>query len=497
MKRIKYFVLVFVCLFAFGKINVVKADWAGCYSVLSDSSPVDIGDEFEYIIGSDGITYDTYITGLHFTIQYDKSALEPISVSSFYDWENVTANIEETNLIYNNYVVDLKTSLESKYVSDKTNGINSSGFVKLASIKFKVKDVHSNSVKIFLTEDERNTIGAAAYTEKKSYKYTYTKDFGHDKESCTNTIETFVNLYRKAALSDIKIDNTTVSGFNSSTYNYNIKVNKSEINISADGDAQSSKVTGDLGKKTLNYGNNQFKIQVTSTTNDVKEYTLNIDRPDNRSNINTLKSLSLSEEEISFNPSTLVYNISVDYKVDSLRINSELSDSKSTYIKNYGNRLVNLDVGVNEVLVKVKAENGDIKIYTLYITRNERNDSCNIKELNVRGYKIDFKETTSNYKLIINPEDTKLDISVKLADSDSKYEVEGNENLEDGSTIKIKVIDKKNNEKEYFINIVKEFNIKENNMKIIIITAISSVIVVLGIVFCIYFFIIKKKARRR
>ena len=500
MKKVKYFIFIFVCLFVLGKSNVVKANWAGCGAILESNSPVDFDDEFVYIIGSDGLTYNRDIYGLHYVIEYDPSVINPVeenAVGSYYNWENINYYVENNNgLRINKLIVDISTNDINKFISGKDDSYPNDSLVKLAYIKFRVTETLSKSTKIVLVG---NTLGSSYYTG--SYKYTYDNMidnvFYNDpwEEICVNDTTTYVNLYKRAALYNIKVDDSIVSGFNSLTYNYNLEVNKSEIEISADGNGT---ISGDLGKKTLNYGNNQFKIRVTSATDDVKEYILNISRPDNRSNINTLKSLSLSDEQINFDSSTLVYNINVDYKVTSVKINSQLSDSKSSYVNNYGNRSVDLNVGLNEVLVKIKAENGSIKTYTLYITRNERNDSCNIKDLNIKGYKLNFKEATTNYKLTIDPEDTKLDISVKLVDSDSKYEIEGNENLIDGSTVIIKVFDKNNNEKEYYINILKEVSVKEENkMTTIIVTAAISVIVVLGIVLGVYFLITRKGVRRR
>ena len=498
MKKIKYFIFIFVCIFVLGKSNIVKANWAGCSAILENNSPVDFDDEFVYVIGSDGLTWNSNIYGLHYIIEYDPSVIKPIdenAVGSYYGWENINYYIDDNSTYSTNkIIVDIKTNDINKFIVGNDPAFSTNSFFKLAYVKFRVTETFKKSTKLVLIGT-----GYSDSYNSASYKYVVNNMVEDDywEETCIGDTITYVNLYKKASLLNIKIDDSIISGFNSSTYNYNIEINKSEVNISAESNNNSSNITGDLGKKLLNYGNNEFKIKVTSTTGDAKEYTLNVNRPDNRSSINTLKSLSLSEEEINFNSSTLVYNINVDYKVDSLKINSELSDSKSSYVKDFGNRTVDLDVGINEVLIKVKAENGDIKIYTLYITRNEKNDSCNIKELNIKGYNLDFKESTLNYKLSINPEDTKLDISVKLVDANSKYEIKGNENLEDGSTVIIKVIDKKDNEKEYYINIVKEINIKKNNVKIIIITAAFSIIAVLGIVFGIYFFISRKKIRRR
>ena len=224
-----------------------------------------------------------------------------------------------------------------------------------------------------------------------------------------------------------------------------------------------------MGKKTLNYGNNVYKISVVSPTGDKKEYTLNINYPDNRSNVSTLKSLTLSTGNIDFKPEINSYSLEVDYEVDKITINSELSNTKSSYVKDFGNREVNLEVGNNEILIKVQSE--------------KATNTCDIKELKIDGYNLDFNTEKSNYTLEIDYKLKKLNIDVSLINEESNYKIIGNENLINGSKITIKVTDKNNKEKDYFVNIVKDMSIpeKEKNKKTIIVFSSIIAVGVIGV----------------
>ena len=269
-------------------------------------------------------------------------------------------------------------------------------------------------------------------------------------------------------LSSLKIDGTSVNNFNSNTTTYSktVSATTTSVNIEASKTDEKSTITGDIGKKTLNYGLNTFKITVTSESGVAKTYTLNITREDNRSKINTLKTLSLSVGTINFNSNTKTYNVIVKEEVEKVTITSTLTDSKSKYVSGYGNREVTLNKGLNKVLIKVQAENGSINTYTLNITRGEViTEKGLIKDIIVKNYEINFKNDIYSYDIKIANED-KLNIEVTLEDPKATYEINNNENLENGSIITIKAVSSdKNITKEYKINIQKDNN--DNNNEII------------------------------
>ena len=204
-------------------------------------------------------------------------------------------------------------------------------------------------------------------------------------------------------LSSLKIDNVSVDNFSSETTSYSKTVDASSITISANATDTKATITG-LGTKNLNYGLNTFKIVVTSEAGNKKEYILNITRRDTRSKVNTLKSLKLSSGTINFKSDTTTYNVNVEKSVSSITITSELTDSKAKYVTGYGNRNVTLKEGLNTILIKVTAENGDIRTYTLNITResSKNNNESNVntlKSLKLSSGTINFKSDTTTYNV--------------------------------------------------------------------------------------------------
>ena len=264
-------------------------------------------------------------------------------------------------------------------------------------------------------------------------------------------------------LSSLKIDNVSVDNFSSETTSYSKTVDASSITISANATDTKATITG-LGTKNLNYGLNTFKIVVTSEAGNKKEYILNITRRDTRSKVNTLKSLKLSSGTINFKSDTTTYNVNVEKSVSSITITSELTDSKAKYVTGYGNRKVTLKEGLNTVLIKVTAENGDIRTYTLNITResSKNNNESNVntlKSLKLSSGTINFKSDITTYDVSVEQSVSSITITSELTDSKAKY-VTGYGNrkvtLKDGlNTILIKVMAENESVKTYTLNIIR------------------------------------------
>ena len=104
-----------------------------------------------------------------------------------------------------------------------------------------------------------------------------------------------------------------------------------------------------------------------------------------KSNNANLKTIELSEGKIEFNKDTLEYTINVKNKVDKIKVNSTLEDSKASV---EGNGEYELKAGVNEIKLSVKAEDGTVKEYKIKVIRD-------IKEKTSR------KKSETNYTNLI------------------------------------------------------------------------------------------------
>ena len=282
-------------------------------------------------------------------------------------------------------------------------------------------------------------------------------------------------------------------------YTKNVESDVTSVLIEAIKTDSKSKITGDIGKKNLNYGENKFKINVTSESGQVKTYTLKIIREDNRSKTNTLKSVVISGINFEFLSDTNTYNLRVDKGVEKIKITSTLEDTKSKYVTGFSDREVNLEEGINTVLVKVQAENGDINTYTFYITRGltqeEQKKNTNISELTIKNQNINFSRDKYEYTILITDE-TSLDIEVILENPNATYEILNNETLDENSVVIVRVTSEDKTESlEYKINIQKEIpnDIIEPEEKSNNSLYIGIGIFILGLIFFLIVLIYKKK----
>ena len=264
-------------------------------------------------------------------------------------------------------------------------------------------------------------------------------------------------------LTGITVTDGTLN-FDENTTMYELESNSDKVTINATKKDESSKVSGATGEQTLKYGLNVFKITVTSESGSTKDYTLNITRPDNRSKVNTLKSLKVSEGSIKFKENSLSYDINVANEVTSITIDAELKDEKSSFVEGYGPRTVELKEGKNAIQIKVKAENETVKTYTVNVTRkSNKSDNNYLSELKLSEGNIVFDKDEQEYKISVLYEVTKIDVEVKTEDEKATYEIDNPEELVVGeNTITIKVKAETGNVREYKVIVVR----KEEDQKL-------------------------------
>ena len=174
-------------------------------------------------------------------------------------------------------------------------------------------------------------------------------------------------------LSSLKVSGASFS-FNPNTTTYNLTVNSSTTTISASAQNGKATITG-TGLKSLKYGKNTFKVNVKSEAGATRTYTLNITRPDNRSSNNYLSSLKISNGKLSFSKTKTSYNVTVASNVNSVKVTATLADSKAAYAKGYNPRTVKTGYGKTAIAIKVVAQNGATRTYTINVTRPKNGGS--------------------------------------------------------------------------------------------------------------------------
>ncbi len=157
----------------------------------------------------------------------------------------------------------------------------------------------------------------------------------------------------------------------------------------------------------------------------------------------------------------------------------ETEDSKATYEIKGNDKLT---VGENLITITVTAENENIREYKIKVVKKEKSETLSnnskLSSLIVDGYSINFNSSKYEYTIKINKEE-QLSIHYKAEDEGSVVTISGNEKLQNGSIITIKVTAEDGTETEYKIIIAKS---ESNILLFVIIGAIVLVIIMVVVI---------------
>lgn len=162
-----------------------------------------------------------------------------------------------------------------------------------------------------------------------------------------------------------------------------------------------------------------------------------------------------------------------------------------TTVTNIGKK--ELKDGDNEFIITVSNSEGDSVDYRLIVKYDSTDDDCDIKTLAIDGYDIKFDPNILEYKLKIKDEYS-LKFNIELVNTESKYTIKGNQNLQNESNIIIEVRNGAKT-KKYTITIEKEVTpvVKKKTSPLLI---VGLVVLGLGIIGLILFLIIKNKKKK-
>ena len=362
-----------------------------------------------------------------------------------------------------NYSVSGGTYLDFQLDSDYTSySLSSSG----ALINRKTNYIGTSYDDLGILKIKMPSSGSASV----SISNIISLDKNNDEHSVSNANKTIRVTDSNNYLSNIILSEGTID-FDKSKTTYDVKnINSSTIDITATLESSYAKLSGDVGKKNLNFGLNTFKITVTSEAGVNRIYTLNIYRNDNRDKTNTLSSLEIENYKIlpDFNKNTVNYTLTVKKDVTSVKINATLDSDKSSFNKGYGPRTVNLNYGVNTILIKVTSESKSTKTYTIKVTREDDRSSNNyLKSLNVSSGDFEFNKKTQNYSFTVQNEVTSIKVFAVAEDEKSKVSGAQTYNLKEGlNKINIVVTAENKQTRTYTLQvtrIVKNINKEVNN----------------------------------
>lgn len=224
-------------------------------------------------------------------------------------------------------------------------------------------------------------------------------------EDSNYTTTYIINIERLAStnayLKDLTVNSGTISpSFNKNTFEYTVNVgeNVSSIEIDAVKENDKATITGDIGVNNLSYGNNNFSVQVTAEDNKTSNvYKLNVIRA--KKSDNNLKELNIDGNLIDgFIKSKTDYEVNVSHSKNTIEIGAVVNDSNATVTGDIG--IKNLNVGINNFTISVKAQNGDIKTYTIKVTR-EGNSDNSLKSLTIFGITPTWNDSSKQYELTV------------------------------------------------------------------------------------------------
>lgn len=289
--------------------------------------------------------------------------------------------------------------------------------------------------------------------------YSIKCDKAYANEPFTCSVTTDVPVY---VSTDLKVYEGSTSMNKNGTIKFKAtKAGDYDISlISDDGETTYKTVTISVNEKTTT-------TKTTTTTTKAK------------SDNNYLESITVNGEKIeSFDKTKTKYFVEVENNVKKATIKATCEDDTATVTID-GPKV--LEVGDNEYTISVKSESNTTKFYKVIVTRKDEEESSNtdIKSIKIRGYHLNFDKNSKTFYLNIKKEDTELDITVNTKDKKANYDIEGNENLEDGSVIKIIVTAQNGDTDTYRIIIQKE---STNIIPYIIGAAILIIIIVIIVV---------------
>lgn len=241
-------------------------------------------------------------------------------------------------------------------------------------------------------------------------------------------------LPEAAYLTSLTVDDSDIFNFKSDVFSYDSKViNKDKVNIKATV-SEGARIKEEIGDMVLNYGNNEFKITVISSTDVETVYSFSIYRP--------YSSVLLKDFSILVNDK----NIELDKSLDSqnVTVNSDSIEIIANGMEGStisGNGIKNLNIGNNifEILVTSEDET-NTKKYILNVYR--QNTDTSIKELYVNDnivnveenntYNINVNALNLNIRTILN--DVNADYKLYKIKGDYREEIDANNiEIDDGS----------------------------------------------------------------
>lgn len=191
------------------------------------------------------------------------------------------------------------------------------------------------------------------------------------KKTTTTTTTTTKAKSDNNYLASIIVDGVPLKDFSKSKTKYFIELENDVVNanIKAEAEDENAKVEID-GPKSLNVGDNEYTISVTSENNTTKFYKVIVTRKDEDESSNTdIKSIKIKGYRLSFDKNSKTFHLNINKEDTELDITVNTKDKNASY-EIEGNESLK-DGSVIKIIVT--AEDGSSDTYRIIIEKKESN----------------------------------------------------------------------------------------------------------------------------
>ena len=418
-------------------ISTIKVYAATATVGFSGDSTVNVGSNITitmYISEVDGANGG--IASVGGNLSFDSEYLEYVSGTG-----TTTPYIFQINPSANYIIAGLDTSL--------ANGITGSNQTNVFTFVFKAKKLGTTTI----------TLTNARLTDTND-RVTTTVN-----EKTINIINSLPSTKSSdATLKSLEAIGYTLSpSFSPSITSYTIKVPNNINSLNLTGNTNDSKaIVNGLGNITLQGETTTANIKVTAEDGTTKTYTITINKEITKSSDATLKSLEVSGYTLSpsFSSDTTSYTVKVPLTASTVKISGTANDNNAK-VSGLGD--INLSTDKTIASVKVTAENGTTKTYTVNIikenvqTENKDSDAT-LKKLDVSGYTLTpaFKKNINTYSMAVKNSIQSLNITAIPNSDKATVVINGNKNWKVGvNKVTIKVIAEDNTTNTYIVNVTR------------------------------------------
>lgn len=261
--------------------------------------------------------------------------------------------------------------------------------------------------------------------------------------------------------------------FNGGTsYQTSVGASTTSVTVSAAAQDAKARISG-TGPHNLNYGANNINVVVTAEDGSKKTYSINVNRKDDRSSNNNLASLSISNGKLSpgFSKGNTKYSMEVPFATSKLNLNAKAEDAKANV------SISNPELVAEEtttVSIKVTAENGASKTYTISVKRGKdpnkplsNNNYLDALTVSTGMLSPAFNKEKLNYAVYLPFEINHIDVGVHQ--EDTKYATiksEGSSDLSIGNNLfKYTVTAEDGSTRVYTLTVVRNKSLEDISSK--------------------------------